>query len=78
MEEDYATIKQAILYEDINDVIQKIEAFLVMCPYSREAHIQLLYCHYISNDWVAMERLLRKLMAGTHQICRECNSKMLG
>lgn len=49
-----------------------------MCPYSREAHVQLLYCYFCLNDWVSMERLLKKLLKHSAKMVHICNFTKLG
>lgn len=46
----------------VEDSCPDSEGYTAMCPYSREAHLQLLFCYYVLNDAVMMKRLLQKLM----------------
>lgn len=46
----------------VEDVVPILKDYIAMCPYSREAHLQLLFCYYVLNDAVMMKRLLQKLM----------------
>lgn len=46
----------------VEDAVPILKDCIAMCPYSREAHLQLLFCYYVLNDAVMMKRLLQKLM----------------
>lgn len=54
------------------DAIPIIEDYLAMCPYSREAHIQLLYCYYKEYDIINMKRILKKTMKNLDSVVTAC------
>lgn len=54
------------------EAIPIIEDYLVMCPHSREAHLQLLYCYYKEHDIINMKRILKKTMKNLDLIINTC------
>lgn len=64
MESRYREIQSILESPHVENAVPILNDYLAMCPYSREAHIQLLYCYYVKNDVVMLKRLLQKLMRG--------------
>lgn len=58
MEHDYFTLN----LKNTEKAIPILKEFIAMCPYSREAHLKLLYCYYCQSDVVGLSHLLSKLM----------------
>ena len=54
-----------------HEAIVILKEYLVICPYCREAVIQLLYCYYMENDLVNLQKLLQKAMAPMHSVVKQ-------
>lgn len=62
----------------MEDAVPILKDYITMCPYSREAHLQLLFCYYVLNDTVMMKRLLQKLMRNLDCTVQSCRAYVMG
>lgn len=60
--------RELVMAGNPSRAIPAIRQFLAASPYSREGYLWLLFCYYEEGDWVAMGKLLKKLMKHTMDI----------